>query len=67
MVLILVPQIKYPANPPSVGNPDTWNATLVGGTAYHTATEKFLVERLGQALPSVLTVEGPELSGGDHQ
>jgi hypothetical protein len=34
VVLILVPQIKYPANPPSVGNPDTWNATLVGGTAY---------------------------------
>jgi hypothetical protein len=68
-VLVLVPQIKYPANPPSVGNPDTisqrtalyfgmlalsvvtaltafstgrslvarlgtWNATLVGGTAY---------------------------------
>ena len=69
VVLVLVPQIKYPANPPSVGNPDTigqrtalyfgmlalsvvtaltafstgrslvarlgtWNATLVGGTAY---------------------------------
>jgi hypothetical protein len=23
VVLVLVPQIKYPANPPSVGNPDT--------------------------------------------
>jgi hypothetical protein len=69
VVLVLVPQIKYPANPPSVGNPDTigqrtalyvgmlvlsvatavtafstgrslvarlgtWNAALVGGTAY---------------------------------
>jgi predicted cobalt transporter CbtA len=69
VVLVLVPQVKYPPNPPSVGNPDTigqrtalyfgmlalsvvtamtacstgrsliawlgtWNAALVGGTAY---------------------------------